>query len=612
MNENSFSENENKLPNTRNGQNKESEKEHKELDNGNEDYNEDYDEEDEEGEDYDEDEEYTEESEEDDTSEMDPEAELLYRSYEILSGFYKTHFVDLRVLDTTCEPTEVPPPTIMHGHIKEYKTTENILVPGSHYHEVIYECDPGYKLTDQGLGHMFCQQNGWMGIEPYCEEDPDDASSRNSSRIKEMEEISEEERCENDQGCDHMCRMIDDVPTCVCKEGYRLEDVTLCVDIDECLVNNGDCQHECVNKPGTYTCTCPSGYMVDGIRCIDTNECTSNNGHGPCQDICVNTEGGFQCSCEDIPGTKLDTDGMNCIEIDLCQENNGGCSHECLTSYGQSFCMCPEGYKLDVDYKTCMDTDECESMERILESCGPNAGCINTEGSFECIDLTDDNNDDDMKDQDNVIKSRDTFNKSKEINDIDTFGLTNGNRSILCSEGYRFHDEYGICVDVDECQSTMNTCGAEGICKNKEPGYQCECSEGFEFDGITCSDIDECSNNKQESRCDENAVCINTIGSFTCECLEGFELTTSDVAKSSICIDIDECKENSNVCGAKSETVSCRNTVGSYVCECKEGFRSTNHQKGDDVEGTCVDIDECKEGRVCKGIKRRRGNLKNK
>ena len=99
-------------------------------------------------EDYDENDEATEEEEE---SEMDPETELLYRSYEILSDFYKKHFVDLRVLDTTCEPTKVAPPEIIHGHIKEYLTTENILVPGQHYHEVIYECDPGYKLTDQGM-----------------------------------------------------------------------------------------------------------------------------------------------------------------------------------------------------------------------------------------------------------------------------------------------------------------------------------------------------------------------------------------------------------------------------------------------------------------------------
>jgi hypothetical protein len=35
-----------------------------------------------------------------------------FRRYEILSDFYKKHFVDLRVLDTTCDLEEVPPPKV--------------------------------------------------------------------------------------------------------------------------------------------------------------------------------------------------------------------------------------------------------------------------------------------------------------------------------------------------------------------------------------------------------------------------------------------------------------------------------------------------------------------
>ena len=37
---------------------------------------------------------------------------------------------------------------------------------------------------------------------------------------------------------------------------------------------------------------------MDDLRCVDENECISNNGHGPCQDTCVNTEGNFQCACD--------------------------------------------------------------------------------------------------------------------------------------------------------------------------------------------------------------------------------------------------------------------------------------------------------------------------
>ena len=61
-----------------------------------------YDEEDEE--DYDEYDEEEEEEEEEEEAEADYEEELMYRNYEILSDFYKKHFVDLRVLDTSCDP----------------------------------------------------------------------------------------------------------------------------------------------------------------------------------------------------------------------------------------------------------------------------------------------------------------------------------------------------------------------------------------------------------------------------------------------------------------------------------------------------------------------------
>ena len=572
-----------------------------------EEYSEEYDEEEDyEEEDYDDEE----EEEDDDSSDTDEEAELLYRSYEILSGFYKTHFVDLRVLDSSCEPSEVPPPTIMHGHVKEYRTTENILVPGQHYHEVIFECDPGYKLTDQGLGHMFCQQKGWMGIEPYCEEDPDDSRPGKTDEYTNSEDISDEERCEDDQGCEHTCRMINEVPTCSCQEGYKLQDVTLCVDIDECLVNNGDCEHECINKPGTYTCSCPSGYMVDGIRCVDTNECTSNNGHGPCQDTCVNTEGGFQCSCENIPGTKLDADDRNCVEIDLCEDNNGGCSHDCLTSYGQSFCMCPEGYKLDVDYKTCIDTDECESMETILEVCGQNSGCINTEGSFQCIDLEEEDENEEISsekvEEENQIEqfpdaSYDYINETK---------ITKPEIEIeesLCTDGYSFDKELNICIDVDECDLNSNRCGKYGYCVNKEPGFVCECSKGFVFDGNSCIDIDECDEGNEKDPCDGNSECENTVGSYICKCKLGFQKSEShesfDNQTTNIaCVDIDECSENSNKCVRNDENSVCINTIGSYICECKNGFQAEINQENGGTN--CIDINECKEQNVCRGKKK--------
>ena len=101
-----------------------------------------------------------------------------------MSEFYKKHFVDLRVLDATCDSATVPGPNVLNGHVKEYKTSANVLLKGQEYHEVVYVCDPGFKMSETMQGHMFCQQGGWMGLEPYCEEDPD-ASNSNRHMGKE-------------------------------------------------------------------------------------------------------------------------------------------------------------------------------------------------------------------------------------------------------------------------------------------------------------------------------------------------------------------------------------------------------------------------------------------
>ena len=123
-------------------------------------------------------------------------------------------------------------------------------------------------------------------------------------------------------------------------------------------------------------CACRQGYTLadDGKFCVDDNECLLNNGHGPCQDVCINREGGYECSCQSI-GTVLAQDGHTCQSIDGCDVNNGGCSHNCIDSYSQVFCLCPEGYALASDWKTCKDVDECEKDNAHCEQM-----CVNKPG----------------------------------------------------------------------------------------------------------------------------------------------------------------------------------------------------------------------------------------
>ena len=44
----------------------------------------------------------------------------------------------------------------------------------------------------------------------------------------------------------------------------------LCIDIDECITNNGGCEQICDNEIGSYSCDCRDGFDRDGPKCSGT------------------------------------------------------------------------------------------------------------------------------------------------------------------------------------------------------------------------------------------------------------------------------------------------------------------------------------------------------
>ena len=97
---------------------------------------------------------------------------------------------------------------------------------------------------------------------------------------------------------------------CYCSEGFVFgEDGSICVDVDECSYS--PCEHNCINTVGSYSCSCfgdfvleedghfcgcQSGYNItaDRSECVDVDECVYEN--GGCDSICVNTAGGYTCT----------------------------------------------------------------------------------------------------------------------------------------------------------------------------------------------------------------------------------------------------------------------------------------------------------------------------
>jgi hypothetical protein len=91
--------------------------------------------------------------------------------------------------------------------------------------------------------------------------------------------------------------------TCECAVGYHLED-NKCVDVDECVTENpcGDLQ-TCWNTVGSHECICKAGSTSTNKTCVDIDECLEANAcgdHAICKNL-VNDpmERGFECSCEE-------------------------------------------------------------------------------------------------------------------------------------------------------------------------------------------------------------------------------------------------------------------------------------------------------------------------
>ncbi|MBN2337545.1 MAG: hypothetical protein JXP48_03310 [Acidobacteria bacterium] len=159
-----------------------------------------------------------------------------------------------------------------------------------------------------------------------------------------------------------------------CPRGYTKDSRGECVDINECLTDNGGCDPltSCTNTPGGRTCgACPPGYTGNGLSgCVDINECLADNGGCDPLTSCTNTPGGRTCG--DCPSGYAGSGLSGCVDVNDCLTDNGGCDPltTCMNTVGECTCgPCPPGYAGD-PRTGCVPDNACMETCVLPETCG--------------------------------------------------------------------------------------------------------------------------------------------------------------------------------------------------------------------------------------------------
>ncbi|KAK2722751.1 fibrillin-2-like isoform X10 [Artemia franciscana] len=523
-------------------------------------------------------------------------------------------------------------------------------------------CDAGYKPSIDGL----------------CA-DVDECAEKLHACLPDVEE------CVNENGS-YRCETSDayfDELISRCPIGFIFdEDHGVCEDIDECKeaesVGSNLCGPEkiCVNNDGSFTCDvhCNPGFQPDNEKsdsCKDIDECLRN----PCNinERCINTEGSYRCESAQIPvqqisqshyqsltslvdppstktkvircgdGYRLDSTGK-CMDINECAEETHNCTvgyEDCVNTLGGYSCKplppCPDGFRREFTTGRCFDIDECSEG---LDDCNTEKTlCVNSYGGFTCrpfpvcppghryiVEART------CEDVDECKEGTDNCDRDREMcsNSIGSFKCTENKAN--CPSGHRFNPLTRNCEDINECNESPPVCNASEMCKNSPGSYQCipkrsvltsspanrrereRCPSGFRRRNRLCVDIDECAENT--FFCESYEECVNERGGYRC-ISESSSLKDAKVVTTTIepepkrsCpsgyrfSDLSRRCVDINECleanPCNSETQTCENKVGSYTCQCKHGLRLNPTTRAcDDINECSINIHNCLPTQRC-------------
>lgn len=84
--------------------------------------------------------------------------------------------------------------------------------------------------------------------------------------LTDLTNVTDINECENNPcAADAECVNTDGSFECRCKDGYELDPIRGCGDVNECLRSDTCATNaKCINVPGSYKCICPQGFIGQG------------------------------------------------------------------------------------------------------------------------------------------------------------------------------------------------------------------------------------------------------------------------------------------------------------------------------------------------------------
>uniref|UniRef100_A0A915EAS0 Uncharacterized protein n=1 Tax=Ditylenchus dipsaci TaxID=166011 RepID=A0A915EAS0_9BILA len=355
-----------------------------------------------------------------------------------------------------------------------------------------------------------------------------------------------------------------------CKDSYDLHD---CDQVSECVSE----------QPGSFQCKCPKGYTDNSPdKSKPGRKCDKDTGCQVCSPnaVCEQTYDGVKCHCkpgfvdqspnpQSQPGTVCQPQAVN--ECDSPWLNTCPPNADCIDTPNSYRCACKPGFN-DL-YPQRNPGHHCEEIKKKLDPC--QAGTHDCHANAKCSNKQ-------VNDPSLTVYAVDT---SSEYTCTCLPGFLDKSADIIKKPGR-------ICIKPEKCETGGQVCSPNADCLNLADGFTCQCKSGYEDrspnpakPGRTCVVKDPCANNN----CDSAATCYSsTNGGYTCRCNSGYVDQVPAVnmeTQGRNCVKRHPCQDQ-NECQPPSECVEVYGGNG-YSCQCPNGYVDSSPDKVN------------KPGRVC-------------